>query len=124
MVRNSNPAGSEVYEALFDMRRRLRHDRVLGVERTAKLHRAKGGGVRSGRLVGSIVRRGSGLVWKTPGLRRGGRWHVQARSGKSDRSVDRFDGRTCMHGGPKRRPMDSEAVERPRDVPVGLEVVG
>ena len=123
MGRSSNPAGSEVYEALFDMRR-LHHDRVLGVERTTKPHRAKGGGVRSGRLVGSIVRRGSGLVWKTPGLRRGSKWHVQAHSGKSDRSVDRFDGRTCMYGGSKRRAMDSEAVERPRDFSVGLEVVG
>jgi hypothetical protein len=91
MGRSSNPAGSEVYEALFDMRCRLHHDRVLRFERTAKPHRAKGGGVRSGRLVGNIVRSGSGLVRKTQGLRRGGRRHVQARSGKSDRSVDRFD---------------------------------
>jgi hypothetical protein len=91
MGRNSNPAGSEVYEALLVMRRRLNYGRVLGFEGTAEPHRAKGGGVWSGQLVGDIIRRGSGLVWQTPGLRRGDRWHVQARSGKSDRSVDRFD---------------------------------
>ena len=106
MGRNSNPAGSEVYEAPFDMRR-LHHDRMLGFERTAKPDRAKGRSVWSGRLVGNILRRSSGLVWQTPGLRRGSGWHVQARSRESDRSVDRFDGRTRLYGGSKRRAMDS-----------------
>ncbi len=106
MGRNSNPAGSEVYEAPFGMRR-LDHDRVLGFERTTKPDRAKGGSMWSGRLVGNILRRSSGLVWQTPGLRRGGGWHVQARSRESDRSVDRFDGRTGLYGGSKRRAMDS-----------------
>ena len=106
MGRNSNPAGSEVYEASFDIRLR-HHDRVLGVEGTTKSDCAKGGGVWSGRLVGNILRRSSGLVWQTPGLRRGGGWHVQARSRESDRSVDRLDGRTRLYGGSKRRAMDS-----------------
>ena len=106
MGQRSNPAGSEVYEASFDMRRR-HHDRVLGVEGTAESNRTKGGSVWSGRLVGNILRRSSGLVWQTPGLRRGGGWHVQARSRESDRSVDRFDGRTGLYGGSKRRAMDS-----------------
>ena len=106
MGRSSNPAGSEVYEASFDMRRR-HHDRVLGFERTAKPDRAKGGSVWGGRLVGNILRRSSGLVWQTPGLRRGGGRHVQARSRESDRSVDRLDGRTRLYGGSKRRAMDS-----------------
>ena len=106
MGRSSNPAGSEVYEASFDMRYR-HHDRVLGFERTSKPDRAKNGSVWGGRPVGNILRRSSGLVWQTPGLRRGGGWHVQARSRESDRSVDRFDGRTGLYGGSKRRAMDS-----------------
>ena len=106
MGRSSNPAGSEVYETSFDMRRR-HHDRVLGVKGTAKSDCAKGGSVWSGRLVGNLFCCGSGLVWQTPGLRRGRGCHVQARPRESGGSVDRFDRRTRVHRGSKRRAVDS-----------------
>ena len=106
MGRSFNPAGSEVYEASFDLRRR-HHGRVLGLEGTAESHRAKGGSVRSGQLVGNILGCGSGLVWQTPGLRRGGGHHVQARPRESNGSMDRFDRRASVHRGSQRRAMDS-----------------
>ena len=106
MGRSSNPAGSEVYEASFDMRRR-HHGRVLGLEGTAESDRAKGGSVRGGQLIGNVVGSSSGLVWQTPGLRRVRGHHVQARPRESNGSMDRFDRRARVHRGSKRRAVDT-----------------
>ena len=65
-----------------------------------------------------------GLVWEAPGLRREGRWYVWASSSARDGAMVGFDGRPRLLGGSEHRAMDAQAIERSRDLPVGVEITG
>ena len=84
----------------------------------------KGRSVRSRRYFASLVRRGSGLVWETPGLRRESRrMCAPVRQHEAAQWTDSTEGRVCVAARSTAQ-WSAKAIERSRELPVGLEVIG